>query len=519
MNILPGHPSRKTWFFFIALAVIIAARLVVQLLLHQHGFSALTGDDYGRVVEAAIWAERGGWQWSGFWLPTYNYLYGIALLIHWDLSLTPRLVSIAFGVFSMAGMGWLGMELFHDHRVALLAVFLMGINPLHIWLSSVPLSEIGFITFYIFSAAALACYFNQGSQPALFLSAAMLLLGNGFRFESWMVSIVFSLLLAWQAALDVYRTRRFDIQKILPVGICALIPWLLPLGWLVGNYAQYGDPLYFLTFTETYKSTKYGTGFDLFRYPAAIWKIDPFFLILALPGLAYGVAQAKSKKFILAMGAFAVLPLAIFIFFHKGRVDMEISYLRYMTPFISVVYPWTAALIVAVSVRLLRQSWARAALLLVVLAVMAANQLPKAFNVQNDDALLGLGVGNYIRSYRQQHPESANENALTEFLNWQYLAVHVGASDLHHIIYDRAVGFSPRKPSSLLGASSDQIRACLIAYQVRLVSLKTPETQQAFEQATQLEPTTLINGYRIYVLPKSLAVPEVTCTLTFDSIR
>jgi hypothetical protein len=214
-----------------------------------------------------------------------------------------------------------------------------------------------------------------------------------------------------------------------------------------------------------------------------------------------------------------VFPLAIFIVFHKGRTDPMISYQRYLAPFIFLFYPWIAALVFAVVKFLTRRIWIQSALVCVVLVFVAVVQLNTAFIFENDDSTQGIAVGKYILSYRQQHPETINGNALTEFLHWQYLGVHVGASDVRHLIYDRPMEFSPRKPSSLIGASPDQVGACLKEYRVDLVSLRTPEIQQAFENSTKLQPTNRINGYNIYVVPQNITTSMVKCALVFGSIR
>ena len=121
----------------------------MQLALYASGFQALTADEFGRVVIANLWLRSPHAISAGPWLPFHTYFIGTALYIWHDLLVVPRIIAFAFGSASLFFMYKLTYALFTDSRIALISVALLAVNPAHIWLSSVPLTEIMQTTFIL----------------------------------------------------------------------------------------------------------------------------------------------------------------------------------------------------------------------------------------------------------------------------------------------------------------------------------------------------------------------------------
>src|SRR5262249_20052546 len=140
--------------------------------------------------------------------------------------------------------------LFANRRIALASVVLLAVNPAHIWLSSVPLTEI-MQTAFILGFLWANVEFILGRRIYYFyLGVAMLSLDNTVRFEGWIFSAFFTiqaLFFAWE--------RHIRLRDLI-TALAAV--WAFPLAWVAGNYVKTGDPLFFMTANRAFDTKWYG---------------------------------------------------------------------------------------------------------------------------------------------------------------------------------------------------------------------------------------------------------------------
>ena len=500
----------------LGLLFLMVSRLGLQWLLYQAGFLALTADDYGRIVLAARWAQRPFLLWRGAWLPFHMYLFGTALKIKWDLLTGPRLIAIFIGEMSIVLAYLLAVALFHRRSAGLLAAIFLAFNPAHVWLSSAPLSEIPATALILGCFLCFVLFLKNGRLLFLFLSAGLLAIANGFRYEAWMLSAVFSLYLAGFIAFRFYR-EQIRLRESIPFWIAACLPWLFPIAWLIGNKVLTGNPFYFLGEITSYKLSHYGTGRSYWSYVQTLVGLDPAGFILVFAGFGLLVKKLRSDL----AGSWYLLmiwaPFLVFAYLHGGQSEPPGNSIRYLAPFFFIAYP--AAGIAADSfMRRLGKNWIwGTGLILLVFAGILSFQIKNTFQFVNDPASDGLAVGQALQNLRVKNAGSRPQPALIEVSYWGYLAIHIGSNDIDHIFYDRPVDYSANPPSSLLLADPTGLNPCITRYDIAYIIMKSPDLIQIIEDQLHLSPLETVNGYAIFQVPDDF--PEeagAACSLEFS---
>ncbi len=507
--------SPHVWLMGGALLLLVS-RLTMQWLLLRAGFEALSADEFGRSVLAAQWARAPYALWHGFWLPFHTYLVGSAVGLHWELLWVPRALAIGFGLCSIGLMAWLGRRLFNSWRVGGIAALLLMLNPVHLWLSTTPLTEI------MHTALLLAClvgavgYLQSGRHVDLAGGTLALALANGFRFEAWMSSAVWSLLFVGIAGWRVWQGSARREAGVLV--LAALVPWLFPVMWMAESVRATGHPLAFSQAITTYKLTWYGPSRSFANYLPPLLQMDPLATVLTLPALLGVLATSRRRAERRWFVAVAGLPFALFLALHGGQQEPPGNYLRYLAPFLFMGYPALAWLLVRVATLGTTPRW-RTGLLAGLLGLVVCVQVPQSLRFSNDPAAQGVAVGRHIRALRAADVRLGSRPVLIELAYWQYLAIHVGANDLEGILYDRPLDFERRASTSMLLAPPDVVRACLAARDISMLVLESEALRAVAEIQLGLTPAQTVNGYTFYPLPEREEPASTPCTLAIGSLE
>jgi hypothetical protein len=494
---------------------LLVGRLVLQLNLYRIGFESLTADDFGRTLLAAHWAEAPYLAWDGFWPPFHMYLHGIALKLSWNLYDTPRIINTILGMAAIILIYYLTLELFQSRTAALVSAALLTVNPVHLWLSATTLTELPQSTLALAAILTFILYLKRRAPRYLYFSSLALALGNGFRYESWMISIVFSLYLGLEI-IQGLRRRDWRDRTVLHLAAAAIVPWLFPLAWMIGNQIAHDNFLYFMAFTTNDKFTRYGPDSSYGFYWPWLLLVDPFTTILVsfIAGITlWQYRRSKPLRWIILI---AVAPFLIFLYLHGGQIDLPGNYLRYLAPFFFPFYPLMAYAINRGMEKVTTKPAIRVAGVGIVVGLISLTQLGTAF--QFVQALQGFDAGERIRALRLEEEELSQRPVMIELIYWEQLAVHVGANDISPLIlYDRP--FDPQKQSSsLFLTDSETIRNCLALHHISYLLLKSPELIAAAEEALELSPTEQVDGYSFYKIPLDLhADPTPTCPFTLES--
>ena len=485
------------------LTFLLLIRLGLQLILYRVGFQSLTADEFGRTVISAQWAIHPNIIWEGFWLPFDYYLLGTGLKIWWNLLITPRVITIGFGLTSIVFMYFVATEVFHKTRIGYLSALLLAVNPLHIWLSSTPLTEIIHTTFVLIALFGLVRYLKSKNKKYLFLAVLMLGLANGFRFEAWMVSTLFSLFIlgygSWMIRKGIYTFNQF-----LGLAIVAIIPWVFPAIWSIKGYLSTGNPLYFMEIVNAYKNTWYGQSHSYINYVKPLLFIDPFACIIFIAGIFFLFGKQKKQMDVTtnAYLAIAVLPALLFFYLHGGQSEPFGNYLRYLAPFVFLTYPLVAWFIDQVS-ELISINQKRYLPLMIFVMVLTLPQLWKTFNFTNDPSASGISIGEKIKQIRHNDPSIKSDPVIIEVSYWQYLSIQVGADDVSNILLDRELDFDHRSTRSIFYSDTETLLNYFTENHVSYLIVKSDDLQKIIENKLGILPSDKVGDWIFYKIPNS----------------
>lgn len=503
-KIFPGSisPIKNRWFIAAGLTALLSLRVVWQFQLYRCGFISFTADEFARTIMAARWARNPRAIWHGVWLPFHQYFLGFLLRLKWELLWTPRIIWIILGLTSIVLMYAFARRLFESPTIGVISAILLAVNPLHIWLSSTPLSELPYATAILACFLSFTLYLRRKKYIYLFTSAFLLLLANGFRYESWLISGVFSLYLVGEGIRRSWRGKARAVHLFASL-TAALLPWILPLAWIIGNYNRTGNAFYFMAFNRDLDLRAFGSRRSYINFLRAFIKIDPVASVLSVAGLGACLFRYRRDRAVCFYVAATVIPFLVFSGFQGGRATLPRNYLRYLAPFIFFAYPAVASLIIMVINRIVRSQRRRVVALAVILGGVIVIQARASFQFVNDPAGAGLKVGEKIRSLRRQAPGLAQRPILIEVSDWQHLAIQVGANDISSLICDRQVldVIKARRTSSLLLSDKNAVRNYLIERDVSCVVVKSPELRKVMEKDLELKSRGEVNGYVFYLIP------------------
>lgn len=274
-----GDRNAGDWRFSLALAsllTLLLCRALANVVLWRTGFTAISDDDFARVVIAQGFAQAPSWDPSGtswlplpFWLTGSTlWLFGTSLAVAKGCAFVSSLCSSAL-VFLAAR--WLGLALAPAFYGSLAATLL----PHALWLGLATVPEGYTAALCVLALASLNCFtvFHRG------LGAAALCAATLCRYESWPLAVAFAVC----TALDVQRGRLGRAGW----GIAAAA-LLGAAGWLLHGIAHHGNALFFLTRVAQYKQALGGaaTG-GLLHHPLLLLRAEPELMLAVLCGVVW----------------------------------------------------------------------------------------------------------------------------------------------------------------------------------------------------------------------------------------
>lgn len=483
------------------LAALLVFRVVLQIAIWRFGYVALTADDFGRVVAAAIWALDPHLMNSGAWLPAPTYLWGLLLGVWWNLDWAPRLLSVLLGLLSIVLTYGLTGRLFQNRTTALVASALLALNPAHVWLSSTALTEIPYFVCILGVTLGVLYFLETSNYRALLAASLLLLAANGSRFEGWMFSIVYSLFLTTYWLYQAYKAGGMRL-RLLPILALAALPWAFPIYWTVSDYLVYHTWLSFMDVVTSWKSTYYGTQHSFRYYWDTFIRLDRLgivFLLAALPALIVATLAQKPRRWTWIWYETALIgPFLIYCILHRGQIEPPGNFIRYLAPFMFMMYPALAAVAVKWMGKIQAKA-VRTGLAAGFLIVFLFIQLQGVFVFNNEPSVGGYWVGKQIQELRRAHPELSDRPVLVELGYWDYVGVHVGANDLMQIHYDRILDIYKRPGTLIDPQQPEQIRSCLLEGGYSYMVVKDKALRDSAE-SLGLQAEAEVSGYGFYSL-------------------
>ncbi|HLV67088.1 MAG TPA: hypothetical protein VKY73_14810 [Polyangiaceae bacterium] len=284
---------------------VVATKALTTAAVVASGFSAVSDDDYARVVIALRFADAPALDPTGTsWLPLPFWVYGSALAAFGNTLDVARATAFVLGVLA-AGLVWLAARLLElPRRAALLGAILAAVFPYSAYLGAATVPEAPAAALTVFGAATVARGARMRILGALALGAA-----SAARYEPWSAVAVFAAFSAWDAA----RSR--DPRFLAATGLVLTFP----IAWLLHGVFRHGDALFFLERVASYRAA---LGPDdpwlerLVRTPRALVAGEPE-LVLGTLGLFLVAPRAllanERRALARSGGVLAAIPLFLLL--------------------------------------------------------------------------------------------------------------------------------------------------------------------------------------------------------------
>lgn len=234
--------------YAMAFAAVILAGAALQFAIYHAGLYSISADESARAIFAHNLTFDNAFELT-FWTPLNKIMNGLALKIHDDLYVTPRILTGLLGLATIGAVMMLANRLFENRLVAVIAGVLALALPQRLILSVAPLSDMQAFFLTLFGTAFLVTWFRKGSVSDLLIACTMLLLASMVRFESWFLNALLGLYLAYRALIK--RDLAF-VPFVIAGALISVFPlyWLAKIYILDGSLARLGMTT--MQFTDTY---------------------------------------------------------------------------------------------------------------------------------------------------------------------------------------------------------------------------------------------------------------------------
>ena len=357
IDVLSATAGQSPFFIPLSLTSLVLIKTTLQLGLYLIGYTAYGADDFARSLSADYWLYYRkldlGWDgWLGLggsgWLPFSDYIFGLALALHRDLYLTPKVVNLVISGAAVIGVYFLGRELF-GRAAGLLTACLFAFQPWHVWLGisgmTSDLPSVGLITLY---GMFLVRWLRTDAPLALLMAAGTLAVATGFRYENWLFAVVFSVLIVF---ITFSRWRRGHLASSwTAVAACALmVVNAFPILWMGASYYVLGDWLpalhksnaFMVAFMDSSQPTK---SLGNIIIPILAGGAFPGELVLSIVGVGLFVTRNRQPCFRLYLGT-VVATFLLFGVMFRGQLAASLVFARYLLPFIVLLLPFAGFLL------------------------------------------------------------------------------------------------------------------------------------------------------------------------------
>lgn len=427
---LTAVAKRAPVFIPLALTVLVLMKTVLQFGLYLSGYTVYGADDFTRTFSADYWLyhrhfDFRGQGWLGFvgsvWLPFPDYLFGLGLMVHRDLFLTPKIVNLFISGIGVIAAYFLARELF-GRTAGLLTAGLVAFQPWHVWLGiSGMTSDLPSLVLVTVFALFMYRWLQTDRRRALLTAAGALAVANGFRHESWFFSAVFSLFLVL-VAISRWRQGRLTGQWLI-VAICALAMInVIPILWTALSHYVAGDWMPHFSWTQWRPQAGVGPetrpdlnspGMGSMSIPLLALGAFPFELALSIAGIVLLLRSDKRLSLRLYLVVLA-LAFSLFAIVFKGQLAASLVFARYLLPFIALLLPFAGGFLA----RLLKTPEPRRTAAVVAAAVMVLTigtfDVLRAFNYPAQFPRDAIYVGWTLRGLQETGTIPASARILIE---------------------------------------------------------------------------------------------------------
>jgi len=518
--------SQMPLFIPLSLSALILMKTVLQFLLYFVGYEVYAADDFGRALKADHWLYHRkldlGWDgWLGLtqtgWLPFSDYLFGLGLAINRDIFLTPKIVNLFVSGIAVVAVYLLGRELF-GRTAGFVTAALFAFQPWNVWLGmSGMTSDLPTIVLIALFGLFLFRWLKTDRLGALFAAAGVLFLANGFRYENWLFSGVFSLVIVVTIILRWRQGRLAARYLTAAVGALTVVN-VFPIVWMLASYYFLGDWLPALNTTNV-SYVSLGSTRPKISIPVLSLTSFPLEIVLSIMGVALFLRSDGRKSFRVYLSVLAATFL-LFALVVKGQLPVTgAGVSRNLLPFIVFLLPFIGFL----STRLLRapepernQSVLAGFLILLVIGTF---DIIRAFNYPDGFPKDAIYAGWTLRGLQKTGTIPENGKILIERAkDWGDLSIVALAGRPERFVALKFAYPQPAEPGDTAGQptpaaisrnerlwgngcergfQTDACRSSLMEEKFNLVILSSPDRVRSFQE-TFLTRSWTVGRYYIF---------------------
>jgi hypothetical protein len=483
--------NRSKYYQYLALGLALSLSLSYSLYYFykaQTPFFALSADDMHRAL-FAFEASQGNLIPSPFWPPLHFWIGGLVLRLYPNLLRMPMAVNLTFSLLGLAFLCYLARDLVGSQLVGLVAILITTFLPWHLWFSLSGLVEPIFHFFVILGFFAYLHWMKTGSKSHLLIAALSFLLSGMLRYEGWLFSLPFTLLLLVRQGLTLRRHGSIDPF----ITLCALIPWVFPAFWTAFLYLRYGDPIFYATVTRDYYLQRHGPDslmVRIARYPRHLVQVSPLVFTLAW----YGVFKAWKEQrriikvfFLLWLSEFAVVVLS-----SVNNVSTMHSPIRLVVINALLLIPFGATTLYFIWRRALWGKVLAVGLLLVICLAGMRGSSRRPQGLADDVAQ----IGSYVNELWKEGELAETDQVMIEVLYWDYLTLQFMTGHPDHVLFDRrpeaklvngSLVMDDQSNPSVLKSDADHLSSHLASTNVKVViAYSEAATKQLEQVATEV---------------------------------
>lgn len=280
-------------------AVVGLVKAAAAALVLASGFSAVSDDDYARVVIAEDFARAPKLDPSGTsWLPLPFWITGLAMKVFGRTLEVALGVSIGLGIFSALLVFVAALWITEDRRASLAGAIAAAIFPWSARLGVATVPELPAAALALLGAASLVPPARAGfpalaldpaeprvrslpSPGRMWIGGAALAASTLSRYDAWPIAAAFSVAALYFAARGFFASSAPDRARAALLRILAAALALAgPLAWIAWNHHAHGSALHFLDRVAAYRRALGGSGeggaiHALFAYPEAFVRHEP----------------------------------------------------------------------------------------------------------------------------------------------------------------------------------------------------------------------------------------------------
>ena len=312
VNTVFDRPAASRGLLLSAIFGFVVVRLFLGWMAWEPGWTALTWDDFTRVVLAQEWATDPVAVPDLVWLPLHTWVLGSAFaLVGGAFVNSPMALAAVFHTAALmaaaAVVGRTAYWMTRSRMGGLIAFVTLLFAPWGFYLS---LSGLGETFYYLAVAVAMAGIVRWTTRRrlgGLIMAATGIAMACALRYEGWWLAVVWAAVLLWteSRAQGLWRTP-------IKVWIGALAPFVVPALWMGVNWVMTGSPIFFATESARYFLTAYGAletiPARVLYYPLSLLRSAP----LLVPVLLAVAWMKRDDSVVRRMLVVTVLHLVLF---------------------------------------------------------------------------------------------------------------------------------------------------------------------------------------------------------------